>query len=52
MTTPEVEDRLDVLRRIGERGRTLALDEAPQLVDLFQHFLDELELLKKALSST
>jgi hypothetical protein len=38
----------DILRRIAERGRSLALKERhSHFVDLFQHFLDELERYKK-----
>jgi deoxyadenosine/deoxycytidine kinase len=38
----------DILRRIAERGRSLAVKEKhSDFTDLFQHMLDELERWKK-----
>jgi hypothetical protein len=39
---PELAERLEILRRIAERGRKLALENDPLFVDIFQHMLDEL----------
>ncbi len=33
----------DVIRRIAERGLSLAQTEGPQFIDIFQHLLDEIE---------
>jgi len=50
---PYLISQLEILRRIAERGRTMALRERPphstyeQLVDLFQQMLNEIERTKK-----
>lgn len=36
----------DILRRIAERGKTLAINKESEYVDLFQHMLDEIERIK------
>jgi hypothetical protein len=46
-----VEEQLEILRRIGERGRSWALQKEDEMdrnhgVDLWQHLLDELDRLK------
>jgi hypothetical protein len=38
-----VAEQLEILRRIAERGLRLAQREAPSMVDLWQHMLDEIE---------
>jgi len=40
---PELEERLQILRRIAERGLRLSQQRGPEFVDLFQHMLDELQ---------
>lgn len=40
------EDIKEILRRIAERGRKLALEIDPRFVDLFQHLLDEIARLE------
>lgn len=56
--TPEAAERLEVLRRVLERGKRLAEERLPTTIvrdssylDLFVHALDELALLKKALGA-
>lgn len=46
--TPEQIERTEILRRIGERGLSKALSEQDDAyVDLFQHLLNEIELLRR-----
>jgi hypothetical protein len=40
-------DQLEVLRRISERGLSLAHRIDWRFVDIFQHLLDEIERTKK-----
>lgn len=48
--TPNVNERLEILRRIAERGISYGQHcEYTRVVDLFQHMLDELARLKKEL---
>ena len=42
----EVTDQLEVLRRIADRGLTLAHRIDARFVDLFQYLLDEIERTK------
>lgn len=42
-----MEEQLEILRRIAERGLKKAQREQSQYVDLFQHLLDEIFLTKK-----
>lgn len=53
--TPELEERLDILRRIAERGKKLAekatqdgssIFEQMKHLDLWIHILDELKRIK------
>jgi hypothetical protein len=51
--TPEVKERLEVLRRIAERGLALAVKEQhSSFTDLFQHMLNEKALLERALTNS
>ena len=42
-----VEERLEILRRIAERGLTYALENCHPQVDIFQHLIDEIERTKR-----
>jgi len=38
---------IENLRRIAERGLRFAQETSPQMVDIWQHLLDELERLRR-----
>jgi hypothetical protein len=42
-----VQEQIEVLRRIAERGLNLAHKIDTRFVDIFQHMLDEIERTKK-----
>jgi hypothetical protein len=48
--TPYQQEQIEILRRIAERGKTLALEHwsGMRFVDIFQHLLDEIERLAKS----
>lgn len=50
--TPYQQEQIEIIRRTAERGRRLAQPGAPvlhgEIVDLFQHILDELLRLQKS----
>lgn len=48
LSSGELDEQLDILRRIGERGMSLAHKIDSNFVDIFQHLLDEIERTKKA----
>lgn len=57
--TPYQKEQVEIIRRIAERGRKLALLGRPDrvvvisdFVDLFQHILDELKRLKNDTNKT
>lgn len=57
--TPYQKEQCEIIRRIAERGRALALNETigrsvkePQYVDLFQHITDEIQRLKESDEAT
>lgn len=54
--SPTVEEQLDVLRRVAERGLALAETDlqvnASDFIDIFVHLLDEIDNTKRACSST
>lgn len=41
-----IEEQIDILRRITERGLRVAQEENSKYIDVFQHLLDEIERLK------
>ena len=55
MDKPELLERIDILRRIGDLGHRQALDAEvcyDRQVDMWQHLLDEIQLLKRAVDPT
>src|ERR1700722_7128885 len=44
---PLREEMIENLRRIAERGLRFAQETSPQMVDIWQHLLDELERLRR-----
>jgi hypothetical protein len=44
-----IEEQLEVLRRIAERGLAEAQRTAPTMIDCWQHMLDEIERAKACL---
>ncbi len=54
MTSPEVQEQLEILRRIADRGLSRSLPFGYDAgdsgaVDIFQHLLDEIQHLKRML---
>ena len=46
-----VDDQLEILRRIADRGMNMAHDLEPSFIDIFQHLLDEIERTKLQLAN-
>jgi hypothetical protein len=48
MAEPEIQERIDILRRICDRARVIAVSRKDSLyVDIFQHLLNEIALISK-----
>lgn len=45
----DIRDQLDILRRISDRGLSLAYKLDTRFVDLFQHLLDEIHRAERGL---